>query len=214
LAGWFFFRSLFLQFALGIGFGCLPLLYLRYRKTRKAKLIEKQLPDGMELLARSLRAGHTLAAAVDFTAREMDNPLGAEMRLAHEEQRLGLTMPEALEHMAARTDSRDLHYFVAAINIQYEVGGNLAEVMENIASLIRARLNLKAKVMALTSEPRLSATLLSIFPFVIFFITLKLGPDYTGVLLTDPIGKKLLVVGLILIVLGSLMMRKLTDLKV
>jgi tight adherence protein B len=213
LAGWYL-RSSILQLGLSIGGGYLPFVYLRYRQTQKTRLIEKQMPDAMELLARSLRAGHTLAAAVDFTARELDYPLGSELRLAHEEQRLGLSMPEALEHMAGRTTSRDLHYFISAINIQHEVGGNLAEVMENIGSLIRARLNLKAKVRALTSEPRLSATILTILPFVIFFITYRLQPDYTGVLLTDPAGRKLLLAGLILIGLGSVIMQKLTNLKV
>lgn len=213
ILGWYL-RSLFLQLALGLGGGCLPFFYLRYRKTRKARLIEQQMPDAMEFLARSLRAGHTLAASVDLAAQELDYPLGSEMRLAHEEQRLGLSMPEALEHMAERTTSKDLRYFVSAINIQYEVGGNLAEIMGTIGSLIRDRLNLKAKVRALTSEVRLSATMLTILPVVLFFLVYKFNPDYAGVLLTDPTGRKLLLLGVIFIGLGSVIMRKMANFKV
>jgi tight adherence protein B len=213
MTGWYF-RSLFLQLALGFGAGCLPFLYLRNRKKRKARLIEQQMPDTMELLARSLRAGHTLTSAVEVAAQEISPPLGTELRLSHEEQRLGLTIAEALEHMSERATSKELRFFVAAINIQHEVGGNLAELMENISALIRGRLNLKAKVRALTSEARTSATILSIFPFVVFFVTLNLIPDYTRVLLTDPTGRKLLVGGVILIILGAVIMNKLADLKV
>jgi tight adherence protein B len=213
LAGWFL-RSFWLQLALGFAGGVLPFLYLRVRKDRKARLIEAQMPDAMELLARSLRAGHTLPAAVDLAAQEIPPPLGSELRLAHEEQRLGLSMTESLEHMARRTTSRDLRYFVSAVTIQAEVGGNLAEVMENIGSLIRDRLNLKAKVQALSSHVRLSATIVTILPFALFFYFLKVNPKYMGVMFTDPKGQKLLILGLVCIVLGSIVMRRMANFKV
>lgn len=213
IAAWFL-NSLFLQLALGVMGGWLPFLYLRFRQQRKARLIEQQMPDAMEFLARSLRAGHTLAASVDLAAQEVDHPLGSELRLAHEEQRLGLSMPTALEHMAERTTSKDLRYFVSAINIQHEVGGNLAEVMETIGSLIRDRLNLKAKMFALTAHIRSSATLLTVLPFGLFFLVYKFNPDYAGVLLTDPAGRKLLITGIIFITLGSVIMRKMANIKV
>jgi tight adherence protein B len=213
LSGWYF-RSLWLQLALGLGCGCLPFLYLNYRKQRKARLIEQQMPDAMELLARSLRAGHTLPSAVNLAALEILPPLGSELRLAHEEQRLGLSMPEALEHMAARATSKDLRYFVSAINIQHEVGGNLAEVMENIGSLIRDRLNLKAKVRALSSHVRLSATIVTVLPFALFFYLYKTTPDYMRVLVADPKGQKLLMFGLVLIALGAIIMRRMANFKV
>jgi tight adherence protein B len=213
IIAWFS-RSFYLQLALGLMGGWLPFLYLRLRQQRKARLIEKQMPDAMEFLARSLRAGHTLAASVDLAAHEVDHPLGSELRLAHEEQRLGLSMPVALEHMAERTTSKDLRYFVSAINIQHEVGGNLAEVMETIGSLIRDRLNLKAKMFALTAHIRSSATLLTILPVALFFLVYKLNPDYAGVLLTDPAGRKLLLTGIIFIGFGSIIMRKMANIKV
>jgi tight adherence protein B len=206
--------NLLWRLTLTCGCACLPFLYLRFRKQRKARLIEQQMPDAMELLARSLRAGHTLPAAVDLAAQEIPPPLGSELHLAHEEQRLGIGMAEALEHLADRTTSRDLRYFVTAVMIQYEVGGNLAELMDNIGSLIRARLNLKAKVMALSSHVRLSAAIVTVLPFVLFLVLYKLNPAYMSVLLHDPKGFKLLSVGVVSIALGSLVMRRMSRLTV
>jgi len=125
-----------------------------------------------------------------------------------------MSMTESLEHMAQRTTSRDLRYFVSAVTIQSEVGGNLSEVMENIGSLIRDRLNLKAKVQALSSHVRLSGTIVTILPFALFFYFLKVNPKYMGVMLTDPKGQKLLIFGLVFIVLGSMIMRRMANFKV
>ena len=145
MVGWCL-RNPFSQLALGNGGGFLPFLYLRQRQRRKARLIEQQLPDTMELLARSLLSGHTLPSAVDLASQEIPAPLGTELRLAHEEQRLGLTMPEALEKMAGRTcPSRDLRYCAAAINIRRGRGDFRREPGQISSALIRGRLDLKSK---------------------------------------------------------------------
>ena len=171
----------------------MPIFFLRWKKKRKTMKFEKQMPEAMELLARSLRAGHTLPSTLELVAQEIPPPLGKEMRITYEEQRLGLSVSQALRRMSERVASQDLRYFVTAVLIQTETGGNLAEILENIGHLIRERLKLKGKVKALTAEGRFSALILiwlahrdlrgrSIF----------LNRPYIMILLTDPMGTKIL----------------------
>ncbi len=138
-------------------FGYLPFMLVRFKKNRKTRIIEGQMPEAMELLARSLRAGHALPSSIELAGKETPDPLGTEMKTVYEEQRLGLSVPAALKRMGERVASQDLQYFVTAVMLQTETGGNLAEVMENIGHLIRERLKLKGKVLALTAEGKFSA---------------------------------------------------------
>src|SRR4030042_1344032 len=134
--------SLGLSFLLGVS----PFMFLRWKRSRKTLKIERYMPDAMELLARSLRAGHTLSGSLDLVSQEIPAPLGSEMRITFEEQRLGLSMPQAFRRMGERVASQDLRYFVTAVIIQSETGGNLAENLDNIGLIIRARLQLKGEV--------------------------------------------------------------------
>ena len=127
-----------------------------------------------------------------------DNPpLGVEMKIAFEEQRLGLGLNKALHRMAEGVASQDLRFFVTAVSIQSETGGNLAEILENIGKLIRARLQLKGKIQGLTAEGRFSALILALLPVGIFFILYFINPDYVKLLLTDSQGKLLLQGGIL-----------------
>ena len=199
---------------LAVALGALPFFYMRIKKGRKSRLVEKQLPDAMELLARSLRAGHTLPSAIELASQETPYPLGAELRITYEEQRLGIRMAEALQHMVDRVDSRDLRYFVTAVLIQTETGGNLAEIMEKISQLIRDRLKVKSKVRGLTAEGRYSALVLGALPFVMFVLLYVLRKDYVMTLFHEPMGRKMLVAGMIGLSLGALIMKKMIQIKV
>jgi len=194
--------------------GLLPLGFLRWRQNRKAKRFEGQMPDAMELLARSLRAGHTLPSAIELAGQEIPTPLGTEMRLAFEEQRLGVGMPAALQHMAQRVASQDLRYFVTAVLIQTETGGNLTEVMEKIGYIIRERLKFKGKLQALTAEGRFSALILGCLPLAVFVALYFLNRSYIMILFEDPMGQKLMVGGMISILLGAGLMKKIIEIKV
>lgn len=202
-------RSLTLGVLFGAILSVLPFIYLRQKRIQKATQVEKQMPDTMELLARSLRAGHTLPSAVELAGEEIEHPLGTELRIAYEEQRFGLAMHEALNHMLERVDSQDLKYFVTAVIIQSETGGNLVEIMEKISHVIRGRLNLKSKIRALTAEGRLSAVLLTILPIVCFTLLMIFRYKYESVLLTHKLGQKILLLGVFLLSVGAIMMRKL-----
>jgi tight adherence protein B len=137
-----------------------------------------------------------------------------EMRVTFEEQRLGLSMPQALRRMGERVASRDLRYFVTAVLIQSETGGNLAEILENIGLIVRERLKLKGKVRGLTAEGRFSAIILGLLPVVTFLAIFLLNREYMKGFLADPLGVKLMAVGVINILLGAMVMKKMVSIKV
>jgi tight adherence protein B len=201
-------RSYLWALLLACVLGAIPWRYLKRAKRKKAMEFEVQLPDAMELLARSLRAGHTLPSAIELLSEEMVPPLATEMRIAYEEQRFGIGMPEALVNMLERVDSHDLSYFVTAVLIQQETGGNLVELTEKIGHIIRARLNFKLKIFALTADGRLSALILTVLPIFMFFLLLGIKPEYEGVLIYADFGRQLLFVSALFIVSGIYIMRK------
>jgi len=205
-----------LLWALGVGvsLAMLPIMYLRWKKRRKTAKFEKQMPDAMELLARSLRAGHTLSGTLELLSQEIPAPLGTELRITYEEQRLGLSMDQALRRMRERVASRDLGFFVTAVLIQIETGGNLAEILENIGLIIRDRLKLKSKVKGLTAEGRFSAVILGLLPVLTFVALLFINRPYVMTLLTDPMGIQIFTIAIVSVVMGALVMKRMVAIKV
>jgi tight adherence protein B len=199
---------------LGWALGFLPILYMRMMKKRKTAKFEQQMPEAMEILARSLRAGHTLQATLELVAQEIAAPLGKEMRITYDEQKLGLSVTQALRRMGDRVASQDLRYFVTAVLIQSETGGNLAEILENIGLLIRERMKLKGKIQSLTAEGRFSALILTILPLVAWLFLYLVNRSYAMVLLVHPYGKMLLTVVFINVAIGALVMKKMVAIKV
>ncbi|HAY22731.1 MAG TPA: secretion protein, partial [Desulfobacterales bacterium] len=206
--------SFYLSIGLAVLLGSAPYYYLRIKKRRKVARFESQMPEGMELLARSLRAGHTLPSAMNLLSAEIDAPLGTEMSIAYEEQRLGLGLTKALRRMGDRVASRDLWYFITAVLIQTESGGNLAEIMEKIAQIVRDRLNLKGKVKALTGEGRFSALILCLLPIVVFVALFFMNRSYIMPLFQDPLGTKILGAGIISMLFGVFWMKRMVKIKV
>jgi tight adherence protein B len=202
--------------AMGAAFLCgnIPFFVMRLKKNHKTKVIEKQMPEAMELLARSLRAGHALPSSIELAGKEIPDPLGTEMKTVYEEQRLGLSVPMALKRMGERVASQDLQFFVTAVMLQTETGGNLAEVMENIGYLIRERLKLKGKIQALTAEGKFSALILALLPFVVFFALTIVNRKYIETLFTDPAGIYIIGIGLFNIVIGIVWMKNIIKLDV
>ena len=199
---------------LSFGLGMLPIMILRWKRKRKTLKIERFMPDAMELLARSLRAGHTLSGTLDLVSQEIPPPLGSEMRITYEEQKLGLSMTQAFRRMGERVASQDLRFFVTAVIIQAETGGNLSEILDNIGAIIRDRLKLKGKVKGLTAEGRFSALILSLLPFVTFIALYFTNRKYVLTLFNDPIGVQLLTVALISIAIGIVIMKRMVTIKV
>jgi tight adherence protein B len=207
--GFWFLGSFLIGICIALGIGVLPFFYILWKKKGKSLKFERQMPDAMEILARSLRAGHTLPSAIELLGEEMDAPLGTEMKIAYEEQKYGLSVPESLLNMLQRVDSMDLKYFVSAVIIQQETGGNLAELMENIAHVIRSRLNFKAKLRGLTATARFSAGVMIVVPIITFFGLMVVAPHYEKILFTSSLGRMMILVGTILTIVGAFLLRKL-----
>jgi len=206
--GFWFLKNPLLGLLIALGLGILPFLYLKWKKAAKTAKFEKQMPDAMELLARSLRAGHTLPSAIELLGEEMGEPMGTEMRIAYEEQKYGLSVSDSLLHMLQRVASMDLKYFVSAVLIQQETGGNLAELMENIARVVRSRLNFKAKVRGLTATGRFSAIIMITVPILTFFALLIVAPEYEKILFISSTGRMMLLTGIVLTIVGAFLLRR------
>jgi tight adherence protein B len=194
--------------AIGCSLGILPYLYIQRKRAIKTKQFEALMPDAMELLARSLRAGHTLPGATELLSQEMPDPLGKEMGVAYAEQQFGISTSEALLHMLERVDSMDLRYFIGAVLIQSDTGGNLAELMENIAKVIRSRLNFKSKVRSLTAMGRITTSIMIIIPVLAFFGLLLVARNYEKALVETSTGQTMLIAGIVFVLVGAFTMKK------
>jgi tight adherence protein B len=200
--------------AFAIVTGLLPLMWLVMRRRRRLKKFAKQLPDALELVARALRAGHSLAAGFNLVAGEMSAPIATEFQRVYEEQNLGIPMDDALVNMTNRVPNLDLRFFATAVILQRQTGGDLAEILDKIGSLVRERFQIWGQVQALTGEGRLSGIVLLALPPLLFLAVWYLNPDYVMVLFTDPMGKKMLAGGVVMQLLGALVIRKIVNIKV
>lgn len=192
----------------------LPYFYVLRCRNLRINNIERQLPDALDLICRALRAGHAFPAGMQMVGEEMPEPIAGEFRITHEEVNFGIALQQALLNMAARVPSTDLRYFVIAVLIQRETGGNLTEVLENLSTLIRERFKLLEKVRVLAAEGKLSAWILVILPFVVAGVINILNPEFMKVLWTDPMGLKMVGAAMVMMVLGGLWMRQIVNIHV
>jgi len=191
-----------------------PLLWLLFRRSRRLKAFAVQLPEAMDMLARALRAGQSLASGMNMVSTEMPAPLGREFGRVFEEQNLGVPLEDALTSLSERLPNPDLRFFSTAGILQRQTGGDLAEILDKIGSLIRERFKIWGQIQALTGEGRLSGVVLLALPVLLFVAVYQLNPDYVKVLFTDPMGKKMLVGAIFMQVIGALVIRKIVNIKV
>jgi tight adherence protein B len=192
----------------------LPIVWLLFKRKRRLKKFAAQLPEALELIARALRAGHSLAAGFNLVATEMSSPIGGEFMRTFEEQNLGKPLDEALTGLTQRVPNLDLKFFATAIILQRQTGGDLAEILDKIGHLVRERFKIWGQVQALTGEGRLSGVVLLALPPALFVVVYRMNPDYLMLLFTDPLGKKMLVAGIVTQLLGALMIRKIVNIRV
>ncbi len=198
----------------GIILAGIPAFWLRMCRAKRMALFGRQLPEALELLGRSLRAGHSLAAGFGLIASEMNEPINIEFGRVFQEQNLGIPLEEALDDMATRIPNMDVRFFATAVILQRQTGGDLAEILDKIGHLVRERLQILGQIQALTGEGRLSGIVLLAMPPLLFLVMLWMNPDYIMTLFTDSIGQKLLGFGLVTQVLGALVIRKIVTIKV
>lgn len=203
-----------LTMASGLLVGTLPWMVVLWRRQRRLARLEQQLPEALDLMVRALRAGHAFSASLQMVADEMPEPMAGEFRTVHEEVNYGLDMHQAFANLVERVPLTDVRYFVVAVLIQREAGGNLAELLGNLSRLIRARLKLMARVRVLSSEGRLSGWILVILPFALGGLLYAFNPQFMQPLWTDPIGVTLLQVMGGAMVIGVFLMRKIVRIRV
>lgn len=199
-------------FALLLAFG--PLGWLWWRRRGRFAKFAKQLPDALELIARALRSGHSLNSGLCVVSEEMPVPIAYEFNLAYEQQNLGVPIEQALKGMLKRMPNLDLKFFVTAVAIQRQTGGDLAEILDKIGHVVRERFKILGTVQALTGEGRLSGVVLMALPIAIFFAVYYLNPDYVMLLFTTELGKKMVAAGIVMQILGAIVIKKIIDIKV
>lgn len=194
--------------------GAMPLLLALRRRARRQARMEAQLPEALELLSRAMRAGHALPSALKMAADELPDPLGAEFRTLFNEINYGVPVQDAMRNLAARVPGSDAGFFVVAVLIQRETGGNLAELLDGIARIVRERLKLLAQVEVFSAEGRLSAWILGLLPFFLGAVLYLVNPGFMAILWSDPGGMKMLGAVLVLMAAGVAWMRSVIRIRV
>jgi tight adherence protein B len=177
-------------------------------------MFERQLPEALELVSRALRAGHALSVGLKLVGEEASDPIAIEFKRVFDEVSMGVALPQALQNMTDRLGSVDLRFFVTSILVQRETGGNLAEIIDSLAGLIRMRFELLLRVKALSAEGRFSAGVLLALPVLVAGGLFKMNPDYMMTLFTDPMGQNMFMVGSFLMVTGAIIMKRMVAIKV
>jgi tight adherence protein B len=213
LGAWLRLPGLVLPLA-GLGAGALPLLHLARAKAARLAKFERQLPEALDMMSRAMRAGHAFPTALKLVGDEIDAPLGEEFKAAFDEVNFGVAMGDALNNLAQRVPSMDLQYFVVAVLIQRETGGNLTELLSSISAIVRDRHKLLGQVRVLSAEGRMSAWVLCLLPFGAGAMMYTTNPETMGVLFNDPAGRRLLGGAVTMMALGVLVIRKLVRLRV
>lgn len=198
----------------GLMAGSLPWLWAWWKRRSRVNKFAAQLPDAMGLIARALRSGHSLPSALSVISDEMPAPVATEFGMAFEEQNLGVPIDKALRSMLKRMPNLDLKFFVTAVAIQKQSGGDLAEILDKISYVIRERFKILGTVAALTAEGRLSGIVLMALPFGLFLAVYALNPDYVKLLFTTDEGRKMVIAAIVMQIVGAFVIKKIVNIKV
>jgi len=198
----------------GIVTGAIPTVFLLYKRARRITRFQTQFPDALDMISRAIRAGNALTGAIKLVGEEMPDPAGAEFRQVDDEIRLGSDPGEALFGMEVRMPTEDVRFFCTAIRIQRSAGGNLAEILDRLAEVIRERFKILSYARVLSSQHRWSAVCVGLSPLVFALMFQLLHPGYFDAMLTDPIGPTLIVAGLILEAIGFMTIWRIAQIKV
>jgi tight adherence protein B len=194
--------------------GAAPLAYVRRRARNIVDKFEGQFPDCLEFISRSMRAGHAFSVALEMAHREFSDPLASELRRAFEEQNLGQPLDIVLRKLGQRIPSIDVQFFISAVLLQKRTGGNLAELLDKLAQLIRERFKLRARIRAVSAQGLMSGRILSAIPAGVGLMMFVVNPQYARFFVVDPVGHQLLAAGLGLQVVGYLIIRKIVHFEV
>ncbi|MGB9604258.1 MAG: type II secretion system F family protein [Bryobacteraceae bacterium] len=200
--------------ALALAFGGFPFFVISRRRARRLALFERQFPEALDFLARSVRAGHSISASLDMLSAELPPPLGSEFRIVYEEHNLGAPLEVALRRLVDRVPLMDVRFFVPAVLLQRQTGGNLTEILRNLARVIRERFQLKGQVRAMSAHGRITAAILTVLPVVTMLGLILLAPDYLRDMARDQHGRYPIAAAIIGQITGYFLMRRITNIKI
>ncbi len=215
-AGWVLFPGHFRQFAFipALIAGAIPILVVMRKRAVRLHKFEEQFPESLEFVARSMRAGHAFSVSLEMLHREFPDPLGGEFRRTFEEHNLGLPLEHALEKLASRVPSLDVHFFVSAVMLQKRTGGNLAEILDKLATLMRERFKLRGRIKAICAHGKMTGTALTLIPVGVAVLLFWANPEYVRFFFMDEVGNYMLGGAVLLQVLGYLIMQKIVNIEV
>jgi tight adherence protein B len=215
LAGWFFLplpKSIVLLIAMAAG--VIPTLYVWRKRRARLKRFEELFPEALEFISRSMRAGHAFSVSLEMIHREFAEPVSGEFRRTFEEHNLGLPMEVALQKLAKRVPSLDVHFFVSAVLLQKRTGGNLAEILDKLAYVIRERFKLRGRIRAVSAHGRMTATALSLIPVVVAILMFYTNPEYVKFFFTDDVGNIMMGAAIALQLVGYFIMKQIVNIEV
>ncbi len=214
LAGIVLHKGMVIGLLLAVILGASPFIYLSSKKSTRFRKFTEQFPDTLDMIARSLRAGHSFTSAMLVVSQEMPDPVAKVFRIAHDEQNLGLSLSESLSNMTERINSLDLSFFVTAVNIQRETGGNLAEILEKLGITIRERFKILGQLRVYTAQGRLSGYILAVMPLVLAVIIWVINPDYLMTLVQNKIGLYMIAMAVFLQIVGLFVIKKIIKIQI
>ena len=194
--------------ALALAAATAPLAWFRHRRQQRLNALEEMLPQAIDLLVRALRAGHAFSSAAAMVAEELPDPIASEFRTMHEQQNFGMPVPDVLREFAERAPLQDVRFFVTAVLIQRETGGNLSQVLENLAAVTRDRFRVRRQLQVMTAQGRMTGWILSLFPLLLAAFLLFWAPSHAALLVNDPLGNKLLIAAGTLQLIGIFTIRR------
>jgi tight adherence protein B len=206
-------RQPLIALPLGLFAAFVPVMVMKYKRSQRIAKFAEQFPESLDLLARALRAGHAYTTGLLMVADEMPKPVGPEFRIIYDQQNYGLPMGEALKSFAERVPLLDAKFFVTAVMTQRESGGNLAEILDNLASVIRDRFKVKRQIQVISAHGRMTGWVLSAVPPVLAFVMFLITPENMRVLWNDPLGVKMLALAIFLQISGALIIRRLVQIE-
>ena len=196
-----------------IGFA-LPFMFLNMKRTRRMRAFEEEFPEALDLIARALKAGHAFVTGLKMVADEMPEPIGPEFRKTFDEQNFGLPLKDALENLTMRVPGLDVRFFATAVLIQRETGGNLSEILENLAHVVRERFKILRQVRVYTAHGRMTGYVLLALPAVLCIALAFINPDHMNVLFRERMGQMLLMVALVMQAIGYFWIRQVVKIEV
>jgi tight adherence protein B len=191
-----------------------PFIYVHFKRKSRLRRFEELFPETLEFVSRSMRAGHAFSVSLEMIHREFQEPISSEFRRTFEEHNLGLPIEVALQKLAKRVPSLDVHFFVSAVLLQKRTGGNLAEILDKLAYVIRERFKLRGRIRAVSAHGRMTATALSCIPLAVAILMFYTNPDYVKFFFTDDVGNMMLGGAVVLQVVGYLIMKKIVNIEV